>query len=341
MESVASCGYIQGYSNVFDMRLFDQNIPNIYVMSVERQSKVECIIYDMFLKNVLYTSDHLCPHKNCVFMIENSFKQMNGNTGMLNGNSIIFIDNILTEITNKPGIQLTFKTIKLKYINCQIVEKSCVVNTVDSYINSFTGATMAIGYRIKCLNLYDQTFVVFTRKQTFDAIKQTKINYTNSLIISFKKPKKYKLFKRCLYDHLNDQIEEKIIVLENPTEYIIYNYVDDIILKKLRHIFAPYPVGVNMVFELTTLHIFDRTIIISYKNYCSKCICEEKVKIYRITDSSDIPESEKCVICKLLCKKNKILVPCGHVQFCDTCITKLSTCPICNESITSICEIRN
>ena len=33
-------------------------------------------------------------------------------------------------------------------------------------------------------------------------------------------------------------------------------------------------------------------------------------------------------------KENYILVPCGHVGMCSTCIKSLETCPICREEVT-------
>jgi len=57
----------------------------------------------------------------------------------------------------------------------------------------------------------------------------------------------------------------------------------------------------------------------------SSCVYQHK--IYRI-------DNEECIICMDNPKENLILVPCGHVGMCSTCIKSLEICPICREEVT-------
>ncbi len=62
-------------------------------------------------------------------------------------------------------------------------------------------------------------------------------------------------------------------------------------------------------------------------------------KIYKITDTDDIPEEEMCIICYNSTLKNEVLVPCGHTQFCNKCIKDITKCPLCRQAVTQIIKI--
>ena len=49
-------------------------------------------------------------------------------------------------------------------------------------------------------------------------------------------------------------------------------------------------------------------------------------KIYRI-------DNDECIICMDNPKENYILVPCGHVGMCLSCIKSIKACPICREEV--------
>jgi hypothetical protein len=53
----------------------------------------------------------------------------------------------------------------------------------------------------------------------------------------------------------------------------------------------------------------------------------------------DVPLDEQCSICFKRTKKNKVLVPCGHRQYCKTCITTIKKCALCRKDITQVIDI--
>ena len=56
----------------------------------------------------------------------------------------------------------------------------------------------------------------------------------------------------------------------------------------------------------------------------------------RISDR--IREEEKCKIC-MENKINTLLIPCGHLAFCEQCSKKIKTCPFCKGPITSFHKV--
>ena len=52
-----------------------------------------------------------------------------------------------------------------------------------------------------------------------------------------------------------------------------------------------------------------------------------------------IPEQNRCCICFGYTDKKKVIVPCGHTQYCNTCINKLKQCALCNKNVNSIVEL--
>jgi hypothetical protein len=54
--------------------------------------------------------------------------------------------------------------------------------------------------------------------------------------------------------------------------------------------------------------------------------------LYRIGEI-EIPESERCVICFEKAEKEYILIPCGHIQYCNVCINKIRECALCRSAI--------
>ena len=63
--------------------------------------------------------------------------------------------------------------------------------------------------------------------------------------------------------------------------------------------------------------------------------------IYRYKEDTDIPETEQCTICMRRAKKDKALVPCGHTQYCNKCITGLKEkeCPLCRAKVDMVIKI--
>lgn len=141
--------------------------------------------------------------------------------------------------------------------------------------------------------------------------------------------------KKCLYHLSFDSItnKEKMTNIESINKYII----DDSLLIA----FNPDPIVYNY-----TIKTFQNTIncknikmsshdcLINDIDYVKK-IDNDKIMIGKsILSLVDelVPENKQCVIC---CKKSErkvALIPCGHTQYCETCIHKIDKCSLCRET---------
>lgn len=54
-----------------------------------------------------------------------------------------------------------------------------------------------------------------------------------------------------------------------------------------------------------------------------------------------IPEEYRCSICFGFTDKKTICVPCGHAQYCGTCIRNLLECSLCRRTVTSVVKTFN
>jgi len=69
---------------------------------------------------------------------------------------------------------------------------------------------------------------------------------------------------------------------------------------------------------------------------------DDKSEIYILKDADEIAKENECVICFHTTEKIRALVPCGHTQYCDACIKKISEskeCHICKEEVQSVIKI--
>lgn len=53
----------------------------------------------------------------------------------------------------------------------------------------------------------------------------------------------------------------------------------------------------------------------------------------------DVPFENQCCICFGFTNKKKALIPCGHMQYCDECITKINKCSLCNRNFSGILTV--
>jgi hypothetical protein len=65
--------------------------------------------------------------------------------------------------------------------------------------------------------------------------------------------------------------------------------------------------------------------------------------MYKLSDEEDVNEENQCVICFKFTDKTKVLIPCGHAKYCETCIQKIKNdnCPLCNSKIHFVVKIIN
>jgi hypothetical protein len=52
-----------------------------------------------------------------------------------------------------------------------------------------------------------------------------------------------------------------------------------------------------------------------------------------------IPKENQCCICFGYTDKKQFVIPCGHFQYCNICITMIDECVLCKEKITGVQKI--
>jgi GTPase SAR1 family protein len=68
---------------------------------------------------------------------------------------------------------------------------------------------------------------------------------------------------------------------------------------------------------------------------------ENKISQISGSNKKDSAIDNECAICFNYTHKNQILIPCGHTKYCDSCISKIKICSICNSVIVSTVRIYN
>jgi hypothetical protein len=75
----------------------------------------------------------------------------------------------------------------------------------------------------------------------------------------------------------------------------------------------------------------------SLKNEIVKLKTENDLLEERIRDI--IPIEHQCCICFGYTHKQQVCVPCGHTQYCTSCIQRIDKCALCNTHITNIVKL--
>lgn len=88
---------------------------------------------------------------------------------------------------------------------------------------------------------------------------------------------------------------------------------------------------INEKYEQSLINIQNKDKEINELNNKIKSL-ENKIK-------NAVPIENQCCICFGFTNKRKLLVPCGHTQFCDDCITKINKCSLCNKDIEQVVNI--
>lgn len=130
-------------------------------------------------------------------------------------------------------------------------------------------------------------------------------------------------------------INNELIVLSGLNDFIIYDYIHDNEIRKIdrKYTLTSNQNGFN---NPSVINILNDNIL-SVTHHISAT--SKNIVLYRLKDNDEIPEAEQCVICMNRTKKNKILVPCGHTQYCQKCISDLKVCSICRTKVGSIIKI--
>lgn len=120
-----------------------------------------------------------------------------------------------------------------------------------------------------------------------------------------------------------------LIVLVNSHSFIIYDTTSN------KEIFTHPHIDPQRYYDIT---IKNKLIIINSRLINNDTQDTRTSHLYRIA-IDEIPEDKMCTICFKKTDRNKILVPCGHTQYCTKCIEKLTECSICRSAITNIINI--
>lgn len=147
----------------------------------------------------------------------------------------------------------------------------------------------------------------------------------------------------------NDSISPLIVItLYTDSKFIIYDIPQDkeIFQIPFRDIRSISDNNGRKVFD--SLSIINKHIFHSYESYVtnSDLIVREN-DVYKIlgqneaidepylTDQTDIPEEEQCVICNK--RRTEEMIPsCGHMHYCEACLNKLDKCSTCQQEFSII-----
>lgn len=136
-------------------------------------------------------------------------------------------------------------------------------------------------------------------------------------------------FKNILYDIPFQNINTLIVLYK----FNIFNrlYKSDLIMESKKYEQVNQDLKQQINSQIQEIQIKD--------NIISKL--ESKTQELTNKLKKAIPEKYQCVICFEFTEKTRILVPCGHTQYCLVCIESISTCSICRNKITNTIKIYN
>lgn len=66
---------------------------------------------------------------------------------------------------------------------------------------------------------------------------------------------------------------------------------------------------------------------------------EKQIKILNNALISAIPLNNQCCICFSFTERKQFCIPCGHTQYCTSCIEGLQKCALCRESVEKISNV--
>jgi hypothetical protein len=133
------------------------------------------------------------------------------------------------------------------------------------------------------------------------------------------------------YTFLYGNAEKKFIILASKTHLIIYCTKND------KKTMIDRQINGMLYFMIPRVELIDNNFL---KITMSNELCDNQVvMLYKIIEDSGIDEKDQCNICNGFTEKKRALVPCGHTQFCETCIGTVSMCPLCSENVTSVIVI--
>ena len=173
--------------------------------------------------------------------------------------------------------------------------------------------------------------------------------------ISAKHQSSIYIYNNCLFIHNNEQygiINTNLILIDLNTfiKKEFYNcYLTSLHLIKANYLlfaekrtspiedrFILYNIANSNTTEINNIKKKYATGYIAMLDDDYVCIENTLLKLCNI---NDIPDDEQCIICFEKTEKDKIIVPCGHRQYCVKCIYKIKSCSLCRQDIEKIINI--
>lgn len=229
------------------------------------------------------------------------------------GNNNTRFSNYPTLFYNKYNKILLTIYIKDNYINIETYE----INKTDYKIQSKKN-------RIMFNKIYPDTYIELENTNNFIIYSDNTFNVIdiNTLEIKFEYDGQFQIQQmnssNFKYGYL--------FLSKFKKEVLIYNYI----YNEITEIITMLSDSCTMTPVMISRSNPNYTIIYNGK----------KTMFYKFIDEDKIPSEDKCVICFSKTEKNKVLVPCGHRQFCEKCISKnFENCSICRTKIEKIIKI--
>lgn len=285
------------------------NFPNVLLIKKKINPSItsKYYLFDTKKNKEIYTF----PKENHIF--SNSFTSP---SNLINYNSNTQILTYMTiNITNITNInKLYFEQFKLSY-NEFIFNIETLNNMEIQYDNRSS-------YQLSLLP--NSSVMVLFSGGVYETMPPNKLvifDFTNLEIIMEYSNK---------YMHYNHLKINNILFISDKNELIIYDYNNHRELKTITNKYTINPYG----------HQKDISIQKLDKYYIIKD--GKSTLFYTFINEDDIPNENKCSICFSKTDKKNIIVPCGHTQFCETCIKgRFDHCPICRSKVEKVIKIFN
>ena len=322
---------MQNCSSIEQFVLLDEkNFPNIYFVHAKYSSSTNrFFLYDNFINKEVHT-----------FSTENVTKfHMNPKSiTILNTNDdhiILYYNKMILEIKKKLESNkyiILFDKISIEYRNGRIYTKKLGQALKFDLDYAQSGS---IPYHIKKSENDHSIYFVYPHSAQNNN-QNNKYKHTKSYVIDVKNMNVQKEFAGYVYQDNIVINDNKHVILEGMHEYIIYDYVTDNEVERIPKEIKP--VDAQSFTNLTEVIIVGKTHI-SVKYTDPNNPASTKMVLYKFMDDDEIPDSEKCVVCFAKTEKKKVLVPCGHTQFCEKCINDIQECPLCRKKVDLVMKI--
>ena len=201
----------------------------------------------------------------------------------------------------------------------------------NHYFDGFDGESELDSDEV-CIPGYNSSFTDYYRDTRLDydsVLGQVEI-YTSNI---------GSLIKLCIT--LTNFIKENRIVLRKGALPILKSILSEHSIDELQELCKNTSLAGQETDKIKTQNtIIEQLVIENQKQLEQINKLSEEVAFLRRKEEL-IPSEYKCRMCFGFTDKKKILIPCGHTQYCNICITELTKCSLCGSNVNSVIEIHN